>query len=126
MATKKYTDEQKNEVIRLYKEGRTYRQIATEVHLTQSTVNNILYNAKVERRINQQTAAKVKTCIACHRKITLKDAKFCPYCGTLAMTEKEQLIEKVKWLFGLATFLPESSRDEYHAVLSKVVEELKK
>ena len=42
------------------------------------------------------------------------------------MTEKEQLIEKVKWLFGLATFLPETNRDEYHAVLSKVVEELKK
>ena len=123
---KKYTDEQKNEVIRLYKEGRTYKEIIAQMGVASLAINNILCSAKVERRINRLTSAKVKTCILCHRQIPIKDAKFCPYCGTLAMTEKEQLIEKVKWLFGLATFLPETSRDEYHSVVSKVVEELKK
>lgn len=126
MRIKKYTDEQKNMVLRLYKEGRTYNEIAAEADITYSLVNSILTSSKVERRINRQTSAKVKTCPSCHRQINLKDAKFCPYCGTLVMTEKEQLIEKVKRLFGLAHSLPESSRDEYHAVLSKVVEELKK
>ena len=123
---KKYTDDLRKEVVQMYTEGKQYKEIIAQMGVTSSTINNILRSAKIERRKTRQTSAKVKTCILCHRQIPIKDAKFCPYCGTLAMTEKEQLIEKVKWLFGLATFLPETSRDEYHSVLSKVVEELKK
>lgn len=65
-------------------------------------------------------AAKAKTCPKCRRKVDLKGAKFCPYCGADIRDEKELTLEKVTKLFSFLGFLPINSRDEAQELIKEI------
>lgn len=67
-----------------------------------------------------------KTCPKCHRKIEVKDAKFCYFCGADIRSARDILVERIKNATQLISFLPDNARDEMRAVLCDAIAELQK
>lgn len=96
--------------------------------LSSYTLKRILAEQGVELRQPQKGVRynKTKKCPKCRRKVELKGAKFCPYCGADIRSEKELLFEKVNKLFGMLMLLPASSRDEAQAIIREVSQYISK
>lgn len=67
-----------------------------------------------------------KTCPKCHRKIEVKDAKFCYFCGADIRSARDILIERVRKVGEVISFLPAHAQDELRDVICDVITELQK
>lgn len=74
---------------------------------------------------NPQTTQN-KACPKCHKKINLKGARFCPYCGSDIRNENEILAERLSELTDLFYYVPETRRDEFVTALNQAADTLKK
>lgn len=70
-------------------------------------------------------ATKYKSCPKCRKKIDLKGARFCPFCGADIRSENEVLAEKVIKQIELFKFLPETTRDDFVQTLNQAAAKLK-
>lgn len=71
------------------------------------------------------TKTKTKKCPKCYKKIEVKGARFCPYCGADVRNENEVLAERVGRMLSYHSFMPSNIRDEYIEVLNQVIKNLK-
>ena len=69
---------------------------------------------------------KIKKCPNCHRKIEVKGAKFCCFCGSDIREEKDIIIEKIQSLFGKLVLLPVDMRDEAQTIIHETIVYIKK
>lgn len=69
---------------------------------------------------------KSKTCPNCRRKIEVKGAKFCCFCGSDIREEKDIVIEKLQSLCGRIVLLPADMRDETQAIINEAIAYIRK
>ena len=123
---KMFTQEQINEILRMYKEGTSLTEIATLFGTTNSHISYIANSNGLRR----QTAHKFskqggeKNCPKCHKKIDIKGARFCPFCGTDIRSTKEIAIEKLVSIRKMVMLLPENCRAEFEEATNMAIKEL--
>lgn len=127
MARRKiFTQEQINEILRMYKEGTSLTEIATLFGTTNSHISYIANSNGLRR----QTAHKfsktggVKNCPKCHKEIGIKGARFCPFCATDIRSTKEIAIEKLASIRKMVMLLPENCRAEFEEATNMAIKEL--
>ena len=115
-------DEQtKEKVIYMYQDGCSYDEIIEATGCAAGSVANIAAGLPTRKTVN-----KKKHCDFCGAEISLKGAKFCPYCGKSVLTKKEKLIADVRSLYQYQSLMNERSRDEYKERVDNIIEQLKK
>lgn len=77
-------------------------------------------------RIVKRTKDENKKCPQCKKRVDLKGARFCPYCGADIRSEREIVIERLESLFGLFALLPANVCDKAQQTILQTVEYLKK
>ena len=122
----KLTTEERKELLDAYVRGDRVRDIADRFGIVTSQVTHIVRKMGTETRRHPKPRGGKKTCPKCHRKIEVKEAKFCYFCGSDIRDARDILIERVLKATELISLLPDSARDEMQMVLKDVVEELKK
>lgn len=122
----KFTQEQINEILKMYEDGSKIAEIADCYGTTHSHISYIA-NSNGMRR---QTAHKftktggVKHCPKCHKKIDIKGARFCPFCATDIRSTKEIAIEKLYAIRKMVMLLPENCRTEFEEATNMAIKEL--
>lgn len=120
------SDEIKQGIIDDYKNGMKTKDIIEKYNTCAGTLNKIVRASGVPMRVNRSTPAKkAKHCSNCRKKVDVKGAAFCPYCGSDIRSDKELLVERVDKLIDYNPFIPAHVRDEYIEVLNKTVNILK-
>lgn len=117
--------ERSQAIYEAYINGDKVRDIAARFGVTNSYISQVAKRMGAPAR-NMSPRGGKKTCPKCHRKIEVKDAKFCYYCGADIRSAKDILIERVRKATELISFLPAHAQDEMRDVLCDVIAELKK
>ena len=87
-----------------YLAGRYNEDIMQEFNITKADLYKILAELKIPRKVVK--APKQKTiCQKCGFAIDIKNAKFCPECGTRIIT-KSTIVEILDKFTNLSTYLP--------------------
>lgn len=124
------TNETKKEIYEAYINGEKVTDIAKKHDMWAADVSRIAISMGAQPRRTLKPRERkeeiIKTCPKCHRKIALKDAKFCCYCGADMRTEKDRLIERIRKGMELISLLPSEARDEVQQLLIDVEKELRK
>lgn len=124
------TNEMKKEIYEAYVNGEKVTDIAKKHDMWAADVSRIAISmgAQPRRELKPRQRKKeiAKTCSHCHRKIALKDAKFCCYCGADLRTEKDRLIERIHKGMELMSLLPSEARDEAQRLFVDIEKELRK
>lgn len=128
MSQRTLTPEERRELIDLYLHTNlTTEEIAARYNISNRTVS---YTVKAAgeplRRPKKPQATKNRACPKCRRKVELKGARFCPYCGNDIRSENEILAEQLCKLTELCFCIPETSRDKFIATLNQAANALKK
>lgn len=122
----KYSQEQRQAVYDAYVQGEKTRVIADRYGMSTSHVTYIAKRMGAEQRGESRPRGGKKTCPKCNKKIEVKGARFCYFCGSDIRDARDILIERVIKATELISLLPDSAKDEMQTVLKDVVEELKK
>lgn len=77
-------------------------------------------------RIGKRTKDGNKKCPKCKKRVDLKGARFCPYCGADIRSEREIVIERLESLFGLFALLPANVCDKAQQTILQTIGFLKK
>lgn len=104
----------------------TVDEIAKKYGTYRTNVAHIAVEMGAEPRHNVGQGGKGRVCPKCRKKIEVKGAKFCCYCGTDIRSAEELLIERVERACTVVLHLPENMRDEMQRLLLDVVATLKK
>ncbi len=126
------TDEQREYIIKAYKEGISVKEIAEDVGKCQQTIFNILDQEgvrKIERtgpKPRKQTDKSNVKCPNCRATGHYKGAKFCYRCGADIRTEADILRERLGKLVADTQFLPDSMRDNFCTVIQETIDYLRK
>lgn len=115
------TPEIKEQVIQDYLSGMPVKEIGEKYHIDSSVPGKLTRKAGFPGRQQAEAKASAKVCPKCRKKIDVKGARFCPFCGTDIRTEAEMLVEKLEKTTELYRFLPETYRDDFLATISKAI-----
>lgn len=74
------------------------------------------------RKKGTQTVA----CPKCKKRIEVKGARFCPYCGSDVRSEKDKLCERLENAIQYVNLLPTGSADEVRDTILDTIKELKR
>ena len=100
--------------------------IAREFKCCKRSVTHVAVEMGAEPRRPRRARGGAKHCPKCRRRIEVKGAKFCCYCGSDMRTEKELLIERIDRARECISLLPENARDEVQRLFVDIVTELTK
>ena len=107
----------------------TTTEIAERHSLRRSEIAHIAVEMGAEPR-SKKAYGKHKqhlhVCPKCRKRIDVKGAKFCCFCGTDIRSEKDLLIERINKAFEIIPFLPEAERDELQKLFLDITAQLKK
>lgn len=126
-----FTPEQIQAILEDYRDRNlTTKEIAKKHFISDGTLARIVEeNNEPLRRPSATTPrnrkSKHKSCPKCRKKIDLKGARFCPFCGADIRSENEVLAEKVIKQIELFKFLPETTRDDFVQTLNQAAAKLK-
>lgn len=115
MGYRRIDDATRQGIIEDYEAGvLTCAEIAEKYSVSRQSASNIALRAGIQSRHSKRNKPEHKehVCPKCKKKIDIKGAKFCPFCGSDIRTENEILAERLTRLSHLAPLLPESKRDE--------------
>lgn len=102
--------ETKQAIYEAYVNGEKVTDIAEKFGLFPTNVSRLAISMGATPRKRTTPKEVVKVCPHCHRKIALKDAKFCCYCGADMRTEKDRLIERIRKGMELMAFEVEEQK----------------
>ncbi len=112
----------KEKVIQDYITGMPVKEIAQKYSIDSSVPGKLARKAGFPgRKVQAEAKASAKVCPKCRKKIDVKGARFCPFCGTDIRSEAEMLVEKLEKTTELYRFLPETYRDDFLATISKAI-----
>lgn len=100
--------------------------IAKRYNITTSYVTQVATRLGAEPRRPRGPRGGNKQCPKCRKKIQVKGAKFCCFCGADIRSSKDILIERIDKARTVVSLLPESARDEVMKLFTDMVTELKK
>ena len=120
---KTFTQEQINEILRMYKEGTSLTEIATLFGTTGSNISYIA-NSNGLRRQKTHSFVKTKRCPKCHKEIDIKGARFCPFCASDIRSSAEIAVEKLYAIRKMVMLLPENCRAEFEEATNMAIKEL--
>ena len=120
---KTFTQEQINEILRMYKEGTSLTEIATLFGTTGSNISYIA-NSNGLRRQKTHSFVKTKRCPKCHKEIDIKGARFCPFCASDIRLSAEIAVEKLYAIRKMVMLLPENCRAEFEEATNMAIKEL--
>ena len=109
-----------------YINGDKVKDIAERFGVTHSYISQVAKAMGAPARKGMPPRGGKKTCPKCRRKIEVKDAKFCYFCGADIRSARDILIERVRKASELISFLPAHAQDELRDVICDVIAELKK
>jgi rRNA maturation endonuclease Nob1 len=95
--------------------------IAKQYGVCNTTVANIAVELGATHRMPKRPKASTSKCNNCRRRVDVKGAKFCPYCGNDLRGPAELLIERINSARGALSLLPESARDEFQTLFVDIV-----
>lgn len=132
MTKSHFTEQQKKEIYEMYCD-KTIKiaDIATAYKTDPSTVSKLARKLGAPYRSPtrgiRHTKDIAKVCPKCKKHIKIKDAIFCPYCGTDIRGPKELLIGRVNSAMPKLKFVPVIEvRDELQKLLIDIKQELSK
>jgi hypothetical protein len=127
-AVSKFTHEERQAIFEAYNDrSRTLENIGKEFGVPRGTIERIaIQMGASKRRPRKNTTATVKTCPKCHKRIEVKDAKFCYFCGADIRSEKELLIGRIHSAMRKTMLCPENVRDEFQRLFMDIKAELSK
>lgn len=103
--------------------------IYAKYHISGNQLGAIITEMGGQYRHPNKTGSKnkkIKICPKCHRKIEIKGAKFCCFCGSDIREEKDLIIEKLQSIYANIILLPAEIRDETQATVTAAIEYIKK
>ena len=124
---KTFTQEQINEILRMYKEGTSLTEIATLFDTTNSHISYIANSNGLRRQAAHKfskTRGGVKKCPKCHKEIDIKGARFCPFCASDIRSSAEIAVEKLYAIRKMVMLLPENCRNEFEEATNMAIKEL--
>lgn len=118
---RKFSDEQVRQILIDYSDtSQSVTSIAQKYGTSPSHISHIVKSHGGELRMPKHSYSKVIKCGKCYRKIEIKGAKFCPYCGADIRSEKDLILEKTNKLFSILGLLPESQRDPAQKIIRDI------
>lgn len=128
MSRRILTPEERREIIDLYlNTDLTTMEIGQKFNISNRTVSYTVCAAgETLRRPKKPQETKNKPCPKCRRKVVVKGARFCPYCGSDIRSENEILAEQLCKLTELCFCIPETSRDKFITTINQAANALKK
>ena len=115
---RKYDDTVESRVVEMRENGFSYYKISTETGIPMGSITTIL------RRKGKLNVSK--KCDHCGKRIGIKDAAFCPYCGKDITAPIGKALAGVKELYRYGIELPQNERDLFKAILDDIKAQLKK
>ena len=119
----KYSDETIQEIAKDYTSGAKLKEIEQKYNIPHGSVHSVLRIAGVQLR-NRRNAPQ-KKCPNCGRESKEQTARFCCWCGTPILTEKEKIIETAEHLFPMVAFCPETRRDGVQQAIKDIIAYIK-
>lgn len=104
-------EKQKIKIAREYIAGRYNEDIVNDYGITKGVLYGILKELNIPRKIIKKSKDKI-ICKKCGFAINIKNAKFCPECGTRIIT-KNTIIEILDKFTNLSTYLPVGIEKEF-------------
>lgn len=124
------TEEMKRELLRDYEnKSITVGEIAEKYGINKAVVARIAVEMggqpRCAKKYGKRHGVKSKVCPKCKKRIEVKGARFCCYCGADIRDSKDRLIEENERLLQSVCELPECLRDEFRDILLANIKELK-
>ena len=104
-------EKQKIKIAREYLAGRYNEDIMKDYGVTKGVLYGILKELNIPRKVIKKPKDKI-ICKKCGFAIDVKNAKFCPECGTRIIT-KDTIIEILDKFTNLSTYLPVGIEKEF-------------
>lgn len=124
------SEETKKAIYELYRDpSNSIAAIAEAYNVDPSNVCKIAKRFGAPPRIVRTKKPKniVKVCPKCNKRIEVKDAMFCCYCGTDIRSPKELLISRINSAIPKLKFIPVPDvKDELHKLFVDLKNELSK
>ena len=126
-----FTEAQIQDILNAYRDKSVTReQICEGFGISPTTLNHILHKHnepfRVPKRLKNSEKTAAKTCPNCRRRIDVKGAKFCPFCGSDVRSARDLLIERVEKLTTFNSYIPSTERDNFIQTIIDAVKELRK
>lgn len=118
----KYSNELKQQVVQDYLAGVKVKDIQQTYNLPHGTVHSILRGAGVPSR---RPWDQKRTCPKCGKVASEKTARFCCWCGSSILSEKDKIIETAEKLFPMCSFCPETTRDDVQQSIKDIISYIK-
>lgn len=115
-----YTKELEEKVIAEYITGDPVKDICDRYNIDLKQVDYIVRKHNISRRHPRKTNM-LKSCPKCRKKVDVKGARYCPFCGSDIRTEGEQLAERLKKLCEYSLDIAEQIRDEFISTLKEAM-----
>lgn len=106
-----YSQEEKDEILRLHKDGKNAAEIAEAIGRK---------SAGIYRILRKEKNSEIRDCEFCGKTIKDADAVFCPYCGKKILTEKDRVMEHLNDIGKCIGEFPNSFRDRIMANVNEV------
>lgn len=130
MRPSKFTQEERQAMLEAYNDrSKSVEKIAEELGVPRGTIERIAVEMGAELRRprkNKKEGINGKTCPKCHKKIDVKGALYCCFCGADIRSEKELLIFRINSAMRKTMLLPEGVRDEMQRLFVDIKTELSK
>lgn len=120
-----FTDEIIKQICESYANGEKVSVIARQFNTSTSYVSRLANQHGYRRKTNTKANGS-KVCPKCHKSISIKGARFCPFCASDIRSSKDIALEKVCSIRKFVMLLPDSCRNEFDEALNMVVKELSK
>jgi hypothetical protein len=126
------TQEQKAELLKDYNDpANKLIDLAEKYRLQKGVITRIAVEQGAEPRRPQAYGKKLKSkyvatvCPKCRKRIDVKGARFCCFCGADVRSPKEKVCEQLEQAMTLIQFLPDNRRDEMRDALLAAIRELR-
>lgn len=119
--SKKIEDEIRLCVYEDYENGMTYAQLSEKYGIGKSTVGFIIKEFGAEKNKKHEG----KTCPRCRKKVDLKGAKYCPWCGNDIRREGEILADKLEKILEYYNSFPVTAEDEIQRTIIEAANKLR-
>lgn len=103
---KKLTNGDITRIVELYAAGRTYDEISQTIGISHGSIPKALRCAGIELDRRRTASSPKKTvvervCPRCRREIPVAGARFCPFCGADARSERQIAAEELEAILGI-------------------------
>lgn len=127
------TQEQKTELLRDYNDRKNkLRDLEQKYGVSRAEVTRIAVElGATPRRPNMYGKAQPRkggqttTCLQCKKRVDVKGARFCPFCGGDIRSPKDKLRERLEKIVQHVELLPFNIRDEVRDTILDTIKELK-